>query len=172
MSAKRGTMAVYFMLGSFALSIGLFFKFVLRGEAPVRKIEYLWKKVLAKLQSYARLILPLLFFAVFLVANFDTFREVLGAALSESTVLIIRSMLYTVFGTHSVMYSLQYLCAYAFLSFGLSMTFGFAIQHALYPAYLITKLEIREDVSLSSSYSLKESAFSPSPLAVFGQLRI
>ena len=42
-AVKGKTMAQYFMIGGFALLIGLFFKFVLTSEDPVKKIEYLWQ---------------------------------------------------------------------------------------------------------------------------------
>ena len=171
-AVKGKTMAQYFMIGGFALLIGLFFKFVLTSEDPVKKIEYLWQKVLAKLRAYVRVLVPLLFFALFLVFNFDLFREVLGAALPETSVLTIRLILQMVFGTHSVMYSLQYLCAYAFLSSGICTAITFALQHSLYSVYFVREDELREEVSSNLTYSLKENTFSAPALVTLGQLRV
>lgn len=90
--------------------------------------EYNWEAIVRKLRSSLRFFLPLLSVVALALLNFDVLRDVLYSVMSPTTVDSIRQLLTVFFGTHSVLYSLQYVGSFALIGSSVFATAAIAVQ--------------------------------------------
>lgn len=91
-----------------------------------------FRKIIAnKVRPFLGAFLAVLLFVVLAVTNFSALRAFLYSVLSSETISTIVSMLQIIFGTHSVMYSLQLLGVYAILGSAITCAMFVVTSHVL-----------------------------------------
>lgn len=91
-----------------------------------------FRKIIAnKVRPFLGAFLAVLLLVVLAVTNFSTLRAFLYSVLSNETISTIVSMLQIIFGTHSVMYSLQLLGVYAILGSAITCAMFVVTSHVL-----------------------------------------